>query len=413
MADMIGLFEGGTTGKLDGTLISSGDAETNPLTFTALTATNTLHYRVIDSVTYDDPKRNTSASFTTIAPSAARVYTGSAWALSTTCATAVGANKPILLQQAALSATHLSNLVVATGGVSFTDGTRVDAVGSVILTASTDRISASWAAISDADDYHVNYKLNSAADWSSWTSDTSSPAVITGLTAATYYDVRVRAYSELGAGSWSATTSFYTDYFQDFAGVSNGTSVVDYDGWGDVFTADKGGSVTATTISSTKMCYYNPSWDTGDTTVSVAMYHDFGRLITPSKTHRITAQYIHATSGTTGYSMFCNIYPGVGDTPIGSAFITTRLNPTTIAFYNGSAYAATITGISTNMLHTASWKFTCASTTFTFTLDGTDYPGKPTRTTVSATFGQCRFSVSAGGATTTKHYWGQHRIEQV
>jgi hypothetical protein len=100
---IIGWFENGTDGKLDGDLISANDAGTNPFPFLALNTKYKTHYRTIDSVTGGDPGEDSTENIAPPLPTgfvACFTENGTYSATPTTDATTVvGANRPLWVQQ--------------------------------------------------------------------------------------------------------------------------------------------------------------------------------------------------------------------------------------------------------------------------------------------------------------------------
>lgn len=72
-------------------------------------------------------------------------------------------------------------------------------------------IAIGWNAASNAIYYQVQYKLSTSSTWSTWTSSTTSlSATISGLTAVTDYNFRVRGYQGSSYGSYSSTITART-----------------------------------------------------------------------------------------------------------------------------------------------------------------------------------------------------------
>lgn len=67
----------------------------------------------------------------------------------------------------------------------------------------------SWAAVSGAASYNVQYKLSSSATWTT-TTTTSTSLGFTGLSASSTYNFQVQAVCSAGAGSYSTASSFTT-----------------------------------------------------------------------------------------------------------------------------------------------------------------------------------------------------------
>jgi hypothetical protein len=77
--------------------------------------------------------------------------------------------------------------------------------GNVTTTSAT----ASWGAVSGAASYDLDYKATSATAWTT-VNTTATSANLTGLTAGTSYDLRVRANCSGSSSAYSAVTSFTT-----------------------------------------------------------------------------------------------------------------------------------------------------------------------------------------------------------
>lgn len=121
MSAIIGIFEGGTTGLQDGTLISRDDAETNAYAFAALDTEYTLHYRVIESSTGAAAYYQTTAAFTVTAPTGVQVSaeSGTGYGSSDTFPAATPYNQPLYIQQTDSAAAAEADLEVGTSGVVF------------------------------------------------------------------------------------------------------------------------------------------------------------------------------------------------------------------------------------------------------------------------------------------------------
>ena len=79
------------------------------------------------------------------------------------------------------------------------------AAGSITNTGAT----LSWAAISGATSYNVQYRVSGATAWTTTTSTTTSKA-LTGLSAATTYQYQVQSVCSSGSSAYSAASSFTT-----------------------------------------------------------------------------------------------------------------------------------------------------------------------------------------------------------
>jgi hypothetical protein len=85
----------------------------------------------------------------------------------------------------------------------------------VVDTVTHNSIAFSWTDVAtDEDNYEVEYKLSSAGSWDSWDAalapDTETDT-ITGLSAETDYDIRVRAVNDDGESAWLTESNITTD----------------------------------------------------------------------------------------------------------------------------------------------------------------------------------------------------------
>jgi hypothetical protein len=79
------------------------------------------------------------------------------------------------------------------------------AAGSITTSSAT----LSWAAVSGAVSYNLQYKLSSATTWTT-VNTTATSYALSGLTAATAYQFQVQAVCASASGSYSAATTFTT-----------------------------------------------------------------------------------------------------------------------------------------------------------------------------------------------------------
>jgi hypothetical protein len=79
------------------------------------------------------------------------------------------------------------------------------AVSSITASGAT----VSWAAVSNAASYNIQYKLSTASTWTSTTSTTTSK-VLSGLTASASYNVQVQAVCSFGSSAFSSPVNFTT-----------------------------------------------------------------------------------------------------------------------------------------------------------------------------------------------------------
>lgn len=210
MANVVGLYENGTTGLMDGDLISSADAETNAFPFAALDTPYTLHYRVYDSVTGEDSGEDSMTNIAFTFPTGVvGCFTadGSYSATPSTDATIVtGGNQPIYVKQTARVETAAQNVTI--GALEWTTGSRVAQVGAITAVYSTGQVALDWADVADASGYVIEYDTAATFDVDpQTTTSTTSDKTITGLTDGTAYYFRARAWDERGYGTWSATVS--------------------------------------------------------------------------------------------------------------------------------------------------------------------------------------------------------------
>lgn len=164
---------------------------------------------------------NTAATATWTAVSGATQYTlqykattATAWASVTTTA----ANRT-LSGLGAATAYELRVMATCTGGsstyTSIVNFTTLSAatcgvpagvsVGSLTATSAV----ASWAAVSDATTYTIQYKLASSSVWSSTTASTNSKS-LSGLVSGTAYHLRVATTCPYGTSAYSTTVNFTT-----------------------------------------------------------------------------------------------------------------------------------------------------------------------------------------------------------
>jgi hypothetical protein len=69
-----------------------------------------------------------------------------------------------------------------------------------------------WDAVTNAVDYHVQYKATASPTWLDWTPDPATPSTtVTGLVTATSYDFRVRANADNISFSDSDYSAVVTD----------------------------------------------------------------------------------------------------------------------------------------------------------------------------------------------------------
>ncbi|MBC7535728.1 MAG: fibronectin type III domain-containing protein [Ferruginibacter sp.] len=166
--------------------LSSSAITTNGATVSWAAVTNAVSYAV-------DYKLNSSSTwtgFSTAQTATSAVLTSLSsgslydWRVTTTCATATGT----------AVAAQFTTLVPCTAPTG---------LASSVITSSTATVS--WTAVSAATSYAVDYKLNSSATWTSFsTAQTGTVANLSGLTASSLYDWRVSATCPSGTTTASA-----------------------------------------------------------------------------------------------------------------------------------------------------------------------------------------------------------------
>ena len=215
MASIIGLFENGTTGAMDGDLISRADAETNAYAFAALDTEYTLHYRVIDDTTLDDPGEDANATITITAPTGVQVSaeSGSGYGSSDTFPAATGGNQPVYAKQTARQASAEADIEVGTGGVAFATGTRLAAPADIVATPDSEQVALAWTAVEGATGHQARYRTAAVGEtpagaWEEWVATTTSAShTFAGLTSGVEYDFEVTAWDANGRGAAAAAAA--------------------------------------------------------------------------------------------------------------------------------------------------------------------------------------------------------------
>ena len=82
---------------------------------------------------------------------------------------------------------------------------------SPMLTSNQPSLRVTWSAPSSErpiQHYQVDYRVGTSGSWSTWSPNpTSTSVTLTGLQRGFNYQVRVRAVSDIGSGTWSNTVS--------------------------------------------------------------------------------------------------------------------------------------------------------------------------------------------------------------
>lgn len=162
-----------------------------------------------------------------------KVNTSSTWTNAATGTTALSLNLSGLSQNTTYDYRVRANCTGATGAFTqaqFTTQSTVvcnapTGLTSSSITASTATVS--WSAVSGASNYTVEYKLNSASTWTTAAASTTSLSInLTGLTANSLYDWRVRSNCSGGSSSF-AQAQFTTAAASSCPGIydisTNGT----------------------------------------------------------------------------------------------------------------------------------------------------------------------------------------------
>ncbi len=159
---------------------------------------------------------NTSAAVSWTAVATATSYdvdykaaSASTWTNAATATTATSVNLAGLTQGTTYDWRVRVNCAAGTGSyvaAQFTTTAPCGTPGSLSATAITSTgATVNWAAVSGATSYDVDYKLTSASAWTNAvTATTATSRAISGLTASTVYDWRVRANCATGASPYAA-----------------------------------------------------------------------------------------------------------------------------------------------------------------------------------------------------------------
>lgn len=171
------------------------------------------------------------------------------------------------------------------------------AASSITTTGAT----LSWAAVSGATSYNVQYKLSTATTWTTTTSTTTSKA-LTGLTAGSIYNYQVQAVCSAGAGAYSsassftttATTTTCTDSYESNNSLSSAKTMV------------KNANITAKISSATDYDYFKFTTTSTDRNIKIdltGLPADYDLKLYNSSNTQVGAS---ANSGTTSESIIYN-----------------------------------------------------------------------------------------------------------
>jgi hypothetical protein len=194
----------------------------------------------------------------------------------------------------------------------------------------------SWAAVSGALSYNVQYKLSTSTTWITTTSTTTSRA-LTGLTAGSTYNYQVQAVCSAGAGVYSSASSFTT--------TSTSTTCTDsYENNNSLNTAKtivKNANITARISTSTDKDYFKFTTTTADRNIKidltglpadydVKLYNSSNTQIGISANTSTTNESIIYNNGAAGtYKVYVYGYNGAFNS---TACYTLRANTSGAAF---------------------------------------------------------------------------------
>lgn len=133
----------------------------------------------------------------------------------------------------------------------------------------TTSATVSWAAVSGASSYNIQYKASSASAWTTTTSTTTSKG-LSGLTAGTVYNYQVQAVCTGGSSAYSSAASFTT------TSSGGGTTCTDtYEANNTQATAKtiSTTAITATIGTSTDVDWYKFTTTTAASRVKVELYN--------------------------------------------------------------------------------------------------------------------------------------------
>ena len=155
-----------------------------------------------DTLTYTITAGNTGGKFA-ISSDGAITYTGSGEEYDDFTTPTAAFRLTVRVSAGGQSATAI--VTIAVTEVTVPD--KLDPPVVAVTSGSNTSITAYWTTVPDAVSYTVQHREGTSGNWSSGTTRTGTPpaalAEISGLTAGTLYQVRVRAANASGAGDWS------------------------------------------------------------------------------------------------------------------------------------------------------------------------------------------------------------------
>ncbi|HRH66049.1 MAG TPA: M43 family zinc metalloprotease [Bacteroidia bacterium] len=186
----LGCQAGSTTCNVPTGMSTSGITSSGAtLNWTAVSGATSyaIRYRIVGAATW------TSTTSTTNTKSLTGLVTSSnyEWQVSTVCSSG---------SSAYTGSTTFSTTATATCGTP---------TGMATASITSSGATLSWAAVSGATSYNVQYRLVGAASWTATTSTATSKA-IAGLAASSAYEWQVQAVCSGGTGSFTASTTFTT-----------------------------------------------------------------------------------------------------------------------------------------------------------------------------------------------------------
>ena len=180
---------GGTCGTPTGNTSTSITTTEATLSWTAVSGATSynVQYKLASAVSYTTVT-TASTSYTLTLLTSGTAYN---WMVNAVCPSGTSANSAV--------SNFTTTAVVSCGTPTGLTATNISTVG----------VTLGWAAVSGATSYNVQYKLSSAASFTSTTSTTTSKNLI-GLTSASAYVFQVQAVCASGLSVYSATSAFTT-----------------------------------------------------------------------------------------------------------------------------------------------------------------------------------------------------------
>lgn len=173
-----------------------------------------------------------------------------------------------------------------------------------------------WTAVAGASSYNVQYKLSTATTWTTTTSSTNSKA-LTGLTAATAYNVKVQAVCTGGSSTYSSPITFTTstaggggtctnNYEPNETRTSATSVAVNTDIVSMIGTStdkDYYKIVTTTAAPKLKVTLTNLPFD-----YDLKLYRSNGTLLATAQNGGTSSETITYNTGTSGATYFLHVY---------------------------------------------------------------------------------------------------------